>query len=255
MTPPPSLHELITTVQQDSPSDDPLDLLATASTTIATLSTMGDSVLDHFVAGARAGGRSWAEISGVLGVSKQAAHKRFAESASEPAPIFVGLDIREFSRFTDRARSVFAAAVEISKAMGHNYIGTEHLLLGQFREPEAVAAKILLGHGIDQAKVEARVRALVPVPGPQPAEPNAAPMPPLTPRAHRVLTGSMGEALKFGHNYIGTEHLLLGLYRQPDGIAAKVLVELGLTAEQADADVKQMLTAIRQERQGQNKDD
>src|SRR5690606_8892231 len=134
MTPAPSLHELIATVQQDSPSDDPLDLLATASTTVTSLSTVGDAVLDHFVAGARAQGRSWTEISSVLGVSKQAAHKRF--SASRSGEVTFTLNAGNFSRFTDRARKVVAAATEVAKAWGHPYVGTEHLLAAQFTQPE-----------------------------------------------------------------------------------------------------------------------
>jgi len=238
MTPAPSLHELIATVQQDSPSDDPLDLLATASTTVTSLSTVGDSVLDHFVAGARSQGRSWAEISSALGVSKQAAHKRFSPPKQDD--VVLSMNVADFSRFTDRARRTVAAATEIAKSWGHNYVGTEHLLAAQFTEPQAVAARVLDQHSLTKDVVERAIQAVIPTKDPITDESH----PPFTPRAKGVLAGALREALLLGHNYIGTEHLLLGLYHQPEGVAAKVLVEDGLTAEQAKADVVAILASL-----------
>jgi len=240
MTPAPSLHELISTVQQDSPTDNPLDLLATASTTVTSLSTVGDAVLDHFVAGARSQGRSWAEISSVLGVSKQAAHKRFAPTTAETDMLSISVNAAGFSRFTDRARQVVAAAPEIAKSWGHNFVGTEHLLAAQFSEPQAVAARVLDRHGLTKDVVERAIHAVVPTKEPV-TDKNR---PPFTPRAKGVLGGALQEALSLGHNYIGTEHLLLGLYHQGEGVAAKVLTDAGLTLEQAKADVIEILTTL-----------
>jgi hypothetical protein len=240
MTPAPSLHELITAVQQDSPTDDPLDLLATASTTVTSLSTVGDAVLDHFVAGARSQGRSWAEISSVLGVSKQAAHKRFAPTTAETDMLSLSVNVADFSRFTDRARRTVAAAPEIAKGWGHNFVGTEHLLAAQFSEPQAVAARVLDQHGLSKDVVERAIQAIVPTKDPVTDESR----PPFTPRAKGVLAGALREALTLGHNYIGTEHLLLGLYHQPEGVAAKVLIDGGLTAGQAKADVVAILATL-----------
>jgi AcrR family transcriptional regulator len=236
MTPAPSLNELITSVQHDSPTDDPLDLLATASTTVTDLSTLGDAVLDHFVAGARRQGRSWSQISSVLGVSKQAAHKRF----SPLAQLFSTAGTRNFERFTDRARQTVAAAVDAAKALGHGYIGTEHLLLGQFREPGAVAAKVLLAHGITEEVVRGKIVAVTPAGTPITDDSR----PPFTPRAADAFGHALTEALNLGHNYIGTEHLLLGLYGDDQGLAARILTELGLTAEQVREDVIRALAAI-----------
>jgi hypothetical protein len=233
MAPPPSLQELIAVIRQDSPTDDPLDLLATASTTVTDLSTVGDSVLDHFVAGARRDGRSWAEISSVLGVSKQAAHKRFSPSIQlSPSG--------NFERMTPRARKTVEAAVEIARGLGHHYVGTEHVLLGQFAEPEAVAARVLATHGLTSANVTEKLLAITP---------NGAPIsddsqPPFTPRAKQLLSGAVAEALKLGHNYIGTEHILLALFHDGESLAAKIIDELGLTAVQARQGVVAVLSEI-----------
>jgi hypothetical protein len=242
MTPAPSLHELIATVQQDSPSDDPLDLLATASTTVTSLSTVGDAVLDHFVAGARAQGRSWTEISSVLGVSKQAAHKRFSGPKDDFSITF---NADDFQRFTDRARNTVSAAQQLALGWGHNYIGTEHLLVAQFTEPRSIAAKVLDDHGITRATVEAKVLEQTPA-----GEPLSGLQVPFTPRAKQGLKGALTAALELGHNYIGTEHLLLGLYAPGagDGLAGKILTDLGLTAEQAKEAVVAALSSITQQK-------
>jgi hypothetical protein len=238
MTPAPSLHELIVTVQQDSPTDDALDLLATASTTVSSLSTVGDAVLDHFVAGARRQGRSWTEISSVLGVSKQAAHKKF--SAAQLARQLFAAGPKNFERFTDRARRTVAAAIEAAQGLGHPYIGTEHMLLGQFAEPDAVAAKVLAAHGITSETVRERIVAVTPAGTPL----TDTERPPFTPRAGDVFVKALTEALNLGHNYIGTEHLLLGLYGDEQSLAYKVLTESGLSADEARAEIVDALSGL-----------
>ena len=241
MTPPPTLPELIATIQQDSPSDDPLDLLATASTTVAELSNTGDTVLDHYVLNARSQGRSWAEISSVLGVSKQAAHKRF--SPSKQGDVSVTFNLGDLSRFTDRARRTVAAAQQIAGSWGHNYVGTEHLLVAQYTEPDAIAAKVLADHGVTREQVEQKVHEVTP-PG-DPITDGRHLM--FTPRSHKVLEDALREALTLGHNYIGTEHLLLGLLAS-DGLAAKALHDLGLSAKEAKADIIAALSKFQKPR-------
>ena len=127
-----------------------------------------------------------------------------------------------FERFTDRARRVVVLAQEEARLLNHNYIGTEHILLGLIAEAEGVAAKVLVGLGISAESVRAKVEAIIGEGGGSPTGHI-----PFTPRAKKVLELSLREALQLGHNYIGTEHILLGLIREGEGVAAQVLVNLG----------------------------
>jgi ClpA/ClpB-like protein len=231
MTPAPTLQELIETVERDASSAEPLDLLTAASSTVARLEEVGDAVLGHFVDRCRRHGHSWTEISHALGVTKQAAHKRF----SFPAPTL--------ERVTQRARRAIDASTGAARALGHNYVGTEHLLLGLFAEPEGFAARALVDAGVDRAAVEAKVLEIVPR-GDEPLLEN----PPYTPRASLALQGALAEALRLFHNYIGTEHILLGLMRDQDGLAARVLGELGVSTEGIRARLVEMVNAVAEQR-------
>ena len=230
MTPAPNLQEIIDTIRRDAGSDNPLDQLATAATTVNELSETSDAALGFFVDRARGAGHSWVEISAVLGVTKQAAHKRFAVSATRPA----------LDRFTKRAQRVIAAASGIALVHNHGYVGTEHLLLALYAEPEAIASKILLEHGITAEAITAAVREIVPD-----GEEAYQGEPPLTPRASHVLQGAVEVAIDMGHNYVGTEHLLLALYRYPGGIAIRVLRDLGLEEDAAREAVVEALRSLR----------
>jgi|SRR5437870_1156039 len=127
-----------------------------------------------------------------------------------------------FERFTDRARRVVVLAQEEARLLNHNFIGTEHLLLGLVQEGEGVAAQVLQSLGIALEAVRTKVEEIVGRGG------SSAPASiPFTPRAKKVLELSLREALQLGHNYIGTEHILLGLVREGEGVAAKVLVTMG----------------------------
>jgi ClpA/ClpB-like protein/UvrB/UvrC motif-containing protein len=127
-----------------------------------------------------------------------------------------------FERFTDRARRAIVLAQEEARRLDHNWIGTEHMLLGLIREGEAVAARALESLGISLDAVRQEVEEII-------GRGQEAPSGhiPFTPRAKKVLELSLREALQLGHNYIGTEHILLGLIREGDGVAAQVLVKLG----------------------------
>ena len=127
-----------------------------------------------------------------------------------------------FERFTDRARRVVVLAQEESRLLNHNYIGTEHILLGLIHEGEGVAAQVLIGMDISLDTVRAELEEIIGHGGQAPAGHI-----PFTPRAKKVLELSLREALQLGHNYIGTEHILLGLIREGEGVAAQVLVKLG----------------------------
>ena len=127
-----------------------------------------------------------------------------------------------FERFTDRARRVVVLAQEEARMLNHNYIGTEHILLGLIHEGEGVAAKALESLGIALEGVRAQVEEIIG----QGAQAPSGHIP-FTPRAKKVLELSLREALQLGHNYIGTEHILLGLIREGEGVGALVLVKLG----------------------------
>ena len=127
-----------------------------------------------------------------------------------------------FERFTDRARRVVVLAQQEATGLDHDYIGTEHLLLGLLREGEGVAAKALGALGIGLDAVRQKVEEII---GRGQETPSGHI--PFTPRAKKVLELSLRESLQLGHDYIGTEHILLGLIREADGVAAQVLVMLG----------------------------
>jgi ClpA/ClpB-like protein len=230
MTPGPNLQELIDTIRADAGSGDALDELAAASATVTELNETSDAALGYFVDRARATGHSWVEISAVLGVSKQAAHKRFSVSwTARPA----------FDRYTMRARSVVEAATAVALRLNHAYVGTEHLLLAIYSEPETVAARILLEHDITEEKAENAVAEIIPA---RELKPEGEP--PFTPRATHVLQGAVAEALELGHNYVGTEHILLAFFRDSGGVAAKVLHKLGLDGDTARGDVVRVLDEL-----------
>jgi hypothetical protein len=237
MPPTPDLQELIDTVRDDSPTSDALDQLATASTAVAQLSEVGDAVLSHYVDRARRSGYSWTEISTALGVSKQAAHKRFAGLTRLP-----GLD-----RLTDRVRRVLAAATGRAREFGHPYVGTEHLLLALYAEPEGLAAAVLTESGVSRPAVEEAVLRRAPRRDGTPEGPL-----PHTPLAAAAIERTVREALQLGHNYVGTEHLLLALYPGAGGtgggLAVEVLTELGLDREAAHARIIEKLSGFRQRR-------
>jgi len=141
-----------------------------------------------------------------------------------------------FERFTDRARRVVVLAQEEARMLNHNYIGTEHILLGLIHEGEGVAAKALESLGISLEAVRQQVEEII-------GQGQQAPSGhiPFTPRAKKVLELSLREALQLGHNYIGTEHILLGLIREGDGVAAQVLVKLGADLNRVRQQVIQLL--------------
>ena len=142
-----------------------------------------------------------------------------------------------FERFTDRARRVVVLAQEEARMLNHNYIGTEHILLGLIHEGEGVAAKGLESLGISLEGVRAQVEEII---GQGQQEPSGHI--PFTPRAKKVLELSLREALQLGHNYIGTEHILLGLIREGEGVAAQVLVKLGADLNRVRQQVIQLLS-------------
>ncbi len=142
-----------------------------------------------------------------------------------------------FERFTERARQVVVLAQEEARSLKHNYIGTEHLLLGLLREEEGVAARVLDGLDVSVEEVRAAVVRIV-----GSGEESPQGQIPFTPRAKKVLELALREALSLGHNYIGTEHILLGLVREDEGVAARILLDLDAEPEKIRGEVMRVLS-------------
>ncbi|MEV2942487.1 ATP-dependent protease ATP-binding subunit ClpC [Paenibacillus larvae] len=140
-----------------------------------------------------------------------------------------------FGRFTERAQKVLSLSQEEALRLGHNNIGTEHILLGLIREGEGIAAKALVALGLSLEKIQDEVESLIGRGQEQPTNPA------YTPRAKKVIELSMDEARKLGHTYVGTEHILLGLIREGEGVAARVLNNLGISLNKARQQVLQLL--------------
>jgi ATP-dependent Clp protease ATP-binding subunit ClpC len=143
-----------------------------------------------------------------------------------------------FERFTDRARRVIVDAQNEARRLGHSYIGPEHILLGLIHEGDGVGARALEAMQISTDTVQERIEEIT---GRGQAPPSTGHIP-FTPRAKKVLELSLREALQLGHNYIGTEHILLGLIHEGDGVAAQVLVGLGADLDRTRQLVVQILT-------------
>jgi len=142
-----------------------------------------------------------------------------------------------FERFTERARQVVVLAQDEARELRHNYIGTEHLLLGLLREEEGLAARVLMAFDVAVEDVRADVARIIGV-----GDEIATGQIPFTPRAKKVLELSMREALSLGHQYIGTEHVLLGLARENEGVGARILLDFGVDAETLRDEVIRMLS-------------
>jgi hypothetical protein len=225
---PVRLDDLITHVMDQHPDGDALEHLADAVGTSEHLGEVADHLIGHFVDQARRSGASWTEIGQYMGVSKQAVQKRFVPKDSE--------DLDDFprggrlSRFTHRARNVVVEAKTQAELLGHDKVTNEHLVLGLLSEPDAIAGRAIaeLGQPLDQV----REAVLVLLPGPTGARIRHVRF---NRETKKTLELALREALHLGHNYIGTEHLLLGLLRTDKEPAAELLVGLGVTRDRAAA--------------------
>lgn len=213
---------------------DALEQLADAVLTAEALGELADHLIGHFVDQARRSGASWTDIGKSMGVTKQAAQKRFV-------PKLTNLDANDldpaqgFARFTPRARGAVVAAQNAAHAAGNAEITADHLLLGLLTDPAALATPLLRAQQITQDAV----RAAITLP------PRAADMPALIPfdaQARKVLELTFREALRLGHNYIGTEHILLALMEAEDDDGT--LHRLGFDKARAEADIVETLAAI-----------
>lgn len=211
--------------------DSPLDQLSGAVLAGDHLGEIADHLIGHFVDQARRSGASWTDIGRSMGVSKQAAQKRFVPKASEP------LDPQQgFERFTPRARNVVVAAQNEAAAAGNGVITPAHLLLGLLAEPQAIAVVLLSRQGITPEALREAATAVLPE--------RVGDVPDLVPfdaAAKKALELTFRQALRLGHDYIGTEHILLALLEQEDGDG--VLAGLGVDAQRAEDVVVEAISA------------
>ncbi|MFJ9469436.1 Clp protease N-terminal domain-containing protein [Streptomyces caniferus] len=215
---------------------DALDQLQSAVVAADHLGEVADHLIGHFVDQARRSGASWTEIGKSMGVTRQAAQKRFV-TKDEPAPD----TNQDFGRFTPRARSVVVASQNKAREGGHPQIGTGHLVLGLLDDPQGLAARVLVAQGVPLDTVKEAV--VLP-------EPSEEPLPALVPfdaHAKKALELTFREALRLGHNYVGTEHLLLALLEEENGEG--VLSGLGLDKTTTEEHVSAALAAIREKLQ------
>jgi hypothetical protein len=216
---------------------DALDQLSDAVIAADHLGDVADHLIGHFVDQARRSGASWTDIGRSMGVSKQAAQKRFVPKAPGPGELSENdLDPSQgFSRFTPRARKVVVAAQEEARTASNAEIVPEHLVLGLLSEPDGLGAKAILAQGVTFDAV----RRTVTLP------PAAEQLPALIPfdqRAKKALELTFREALRMGHNYVGTEHMLLALLELEDGTG--VLTDLGIDKTAVSANVTSALEAL-----------
>jgi hypothetical protein len=233
MTNPVRLDDLIEAIK--AVHSDALDQLSDAVIAADHLGEVADHLIGHFVDQARRSGASWTDIGKSMGVSKQAAQKRFvARGTAEPSDLDPS---QGFSRFTDRARNVVMAAQNEARAAGNDEIRPEHLLLGLLNESEGLAAKAIMAQGVALDTVRRTVTAQLPA-----AVDELPDLIPYDAQARKVLELTFRQALRLGHNYIGTEHILLALLEFEDG--AGVLAGIGIDKAAAEADITAAVAAI-----------
>jgi Clp amino terminal domain, pathogenicity island component len=240
LTSPVRLDDLIAVIKKVHP--DVLDQLTSAVLAADHLGEIADHLIGHFVDQARRSGASWADIGKSMGVTKQAAQKRFhPKDPGEPAD----LDPNQgFSRFTQHARSVVVAAQNEARAAGNDEIGPGHLVLGLLNEPDTIAAQVIMSQGVTLDRLRDAVAATLLPPAEQVPD-----LIPFEPKARKVLELTFREALRLGHNYVGTEHILLALLEHEDG--SGVLTSLGIEKATTEAAVTSALAAL----QAARKDD
>jgi hypothetical protein len=222
-----SLDDLRRAVEARGPHASPLDELAAAVSVADKMRAAADELLDGYVGRCRAEGCSWAEIGETFGISKQAAQQRFV-SRPPDGPM---------SGFTDRARHVLVHAQDEARSLGHNYLGTEHLLLGLLREREGLAARVLRVLDVSAEAVRARVVDMI-----GRGEDHDAGSIRMTPRSKKVLELARRESKRLRHPCAGTEHMLLAIVAEGEGVAAQILSALGADDERVHAEIGEMLS-------------
>lgn len=219
-----SLADLIAHLDEELPDSNNLARISEAQLRNQTLSDLGDQLVDHYVGKAKQAGASWSEVGDAIGVTKQAAQQRHA-----PAP---------FERFTDLNRHSIVLAQEAARTHKHDFIGTEHLLLGLLGEPQGLAYEVLLAKTQSEQRIRDAISEAMPPTGTK------------APRGHIAFRSESKEAIEqalrasadLGHDWVGTEHSLLGLIRAEQSPAAQILRNLGFTSDELHETVKTEIT-------------
>jgi hypothetical protein len=225
------LDELIAGINQVH--GDPLDQLTTAMLTAEHLGDLGDHLVGHFVDQARRSGASWTQIGASMGVTKQAVQKRFVPKAGEN-------DLateQGFTRFTPRARKAVAASQEAAREAANDTIAPAHLVLGLLTEPEGLAAQLVLASAVTFDEVREAAVSVLP-----PAADSIPGLIPFDANAKKALELTFREALRLGHNYIGTEHILLALLELEHGDGP--LSEVGLDKSEVEGNLVALLDSM-----------
>lgn len=239
---PVPLDNLIAYVKALHPDGGPLESVTDAFAVSARLDEQSDALIGYFVDQARRSGASWSQIGGAIGVSKQAAQKRFVPGkAADP----MEGNSQPFSRFTKRAARVVAAAGQLA-APGP--LGAVHLAAALLSEPEGLAARAIAAAGVTPGQVYVAVGA---GPAPRVETPGSAALLELTfePSGREVLKGTLKSALRLGHNFIGTEHLLIGVMAA-GGPVAEALTSLGLSRQRAEGLITAEIAAVKARKAG-----
>ncbi|MEE1735387.1 Clp protease N-terminal domain-containing protein [Streptomyces sp. BE147] len=234
-TPSVRLDDLIAAIKNSH--TDALEQLSGAVVAADHLGDVADHLIGHFVDQARRSGASWTDIGRSMGVTRQAAQKRFVPKKTDASTGSASdLDPSQgFGRFTQRARNVVMAAHNEAQAARHAEILPAHLALGLLAEPEGIAARVIAGQGVAPDAVRTAAAAALP-----PAADEVPELIPYDADSRKVLELTFREALRLGHNYVGTEHVLLALLEFEDG--SGVLTGLGIGKDAASAAVETAVT-------------
>ncbi|MGW0245913.1 Clp protease N-terminal domain-containing protein [Nocardia goodfellowii] len=235
------LDDLIDGIKKARP-DNALDQLSDAVVAAGHLGEVADHLIGHFVDQARRSGASWTDIGASMGVTKQAAQKRFVPK--DPGDAATMNPNAGFAKFTPRARQVVVAAQEQARAAGHVQISTGHLVLALLTEPDGLGAQEIIANGVTLEAVAEAARAALPAA----ADATVPPMIPFDAEAKKVLELTFREALRLGHNYVGTEHLLLALLEQENG--SGLLTGLGVDKAKSEAHLQELLSVYLTQQQG-----
>ncbi|MEV6644823.1 Clp protease N-terminal domain-containing protein [Amycolatopsis sp. NPDC051371] len=231
------LDDLISAIKSNNDKD-ALAQLSDAVYVGEHLGEVADHLIGHFVDQARRSGASWTEIGKSMGVTKQAAQKRFVTKV-DPGGDPSGSIERVYGRYTDRARHVVVEAQKAAVDHASPEIDTVHIVLGLLTEPAALAAGAILAQGVQLDAVREAAEARLP----EAVDP-APSVVPFSGAAKKALELTMREGLRLGHNYIGTEHMLLALLEQREGTGFEVLDGLGVKKDKAEAKIQEVLAEI-----------